>query len=137
VVPASATFTVDIRNTDEATLQQAEQRFADYLQETATAEGCTVETRTLARFEPVVFDDQVVSLIANTAADLGYSVKTMPSGAGHDAQMLARVCPTAMIFTQSQNGLSHNPAEFTSSQDLEAGSNVLLQTMLALASPNG
>jgi N-carbamoyl-L-amino-acid hydrolase len=57
----------------------------------------------------------------------------MPSGAGHDAQMLARVCPTAMIFTQSKDGLSHNPAEYTSPEDLEAGTNVLLQTMLTLA----
>jgi acetylornithine deacetylase/succinyl-diaminopimelate desuccinylase-like protein len=47
--------------------------------------------------------------------------------------MLARVCPTAMIFTQSKDGLSHNPAEYTSPEDLEAGSNILLQTMLTLA----
>lgn len=137
VVPASASFTVDLRNTDEALLQHAERRFHDFLQKTAAAEQCEVETRTLARFEPVEFDRTVVSLVANTAAELGYSVKTLPSGAGHDAQMMARVCPTAMIFTQSKNGLSHNPDEFTSSEDLEAGANVLLHAMLALASPNG
>ena len=57
----------------------------------------------------------------------------MPSGAGHDAQMLARVCPTGMIFVPSVNGLSHNPAEYTSPTDLEAGANVLLQVMLELA----
>ena len=57
----------------------------------------------------------------------------MPSGAGHDAQMLARVCPTAMIFTPSVDGISHNPAEFTASEDLLAGANVLLHAMLALA----
>lgn len=134
VVPASATFTVDLRNTDEATLQVAEQRFADFLATTAEGEGCTVETRTLARFEPVIFDPQVVDLVRTTADSLGYSVKQMPSGAGHDAQMLARVCPTAMIFTNSVNGLSHNPAEYTAPADLEAGANVLLHTMLALSS---
>ena len=58
----------------------------------------------------------------------------MPSGAGHDAQMFARVCPMAMIFTPSQNGLSHNPAEYTSPSDLEAGANVLLQVMMSLSS---
>lgn len=134
VVAAKATFTVDLRNTDEATLQESERRFAEFLDATATAEGCTFETRSLARFEPVIFDPEVVDLVEKTATDLGHSVRRMPSGAGHDAQMLARVCPTAMIFTPSVNGLSHNPAEFTSEADLEAGSNVLLHTMLALAS---
>ena len=137
VVPASAQFTVDLRNTDEAVLQHAERRLKDFLNKAASAEGCSFETTSLARFEPVEFDRDVVSLVAQTAADLGYSVKTLPSGAGHDAQMLARVCPTAMVFTPSQDGLSHNPAEYTAPEHLEAGANVLLHTMLALASPDG
>ena len=58
----------------------------------------------------------------------------MPSGAGHDAQMLARVCPTAMIFTPSVGGISHNVAEFTAPEDIDAGANVLLHTMIDLAS---
>jgi N-carbamoyl-L-amino-acid hydrolase len=57
----------------------------------------------------------------------------MPSGAGHDAQMLARVCPTSMIFTPSVGGISHNPAEHTDPADLEAGANVLLQVLVHLA----
>jgi N-carbamoyl-L-amino-acid hydrolase len=133
VVPESAMFTVDLRNTDEALLQYAERRFLDFLQKTAAAESCTYEITTLARFEPVEFDRKLVSLVAKTASGLGYSLKTLPSGAGHDAQMLARVCPSAMIFTPSHNGLSHNPAEYTAPEDLEAGANVLLQTMLQLA----
>ena len=133
VVAAKATFTVDLRNTDEQVLQESERRFADFLEATATTEGCTFETRSLARFEPVVFDPAVVDIVERAATDLGHSVRRMPSGAGHDAQMLARVCPTAMIFTPSVNGLSHNPAEYTSPEDLEAGSNVLLHTMIALA----
>ena len=56
----------------------------------------------------------------------------MPSGAGHDAQMFARICPTAMIFTKSANGISHNVNEFTEPDDLEAGANVLLDVMLEL-----
>jgi len=133
VVAAKATFTVDLRNTDEQVLQESERRFADFLEATATTEGCAFETRSLARFEPVVFDPAVVDIVERAATDLGHSVRRMPSGAGHDAQMLARVCPTAMIFTPSVNGLSHNPAEYTSPEDLEAGSNVLLHTMIALA----
>ena len=60
----------------------------------------------------------------------------MPSGAGHDAQMLARVCPTAMIFVPSANGLSHNIAEYTAPADLERGANVLLHVILARAGQN-
>jgi len=133
VVPASATFTVDLRNTDEGILQKAEAMFADFLASAAAEENCTVETETLARFEPVVFDASVVDIVERSAKRLGHSVRRMPSGAGHDAQMLARVCPTAMIFTQSRDGLSHNPREFTEVADLVAGTNVLCQTMLQLA----
>lgn len=134
VVPASAVFTVDLRNTDDEVLKEAERRFAEFLAATADAEGCTVETRELARFAPVIFDPDLVDMVTAAAAALGHSVKQMPSGAGHDAQMLARVCPTAMVFTPSVNGLSHNPAEYTAPEDLEAGANVMLQVMLALAS---
>ncbi len=132
VVPATATFTVDLRNTDDAVLREAEQRFAEFLAKTAEAEGCTFTTTSLARFEPVIFDPKVVDLVAETADGLGHSVMRMPSGAGHDAQMLARVCPSAMVFTNSVDGISHNPAEYTSPADLEAGANVMLHTMLAL-----
>ena len=97
-------------------------------------EGVTITSRVLARFEPVTFDSRMVDLVASTAAKHGHSVLRMPSGAGHDAQMLARVCPTAMIFAQSHLGISHNPAEYTSDGDLEAGANVLLSMMVQLAS---
>jgi N-carbamoyl-L-amino-acid hydrolase len=59
----------------------------------------------------------------------------MPSGAGHDAQMLGRICPAAMIFTPSVGGLSHNIAEHTDPADVTAGADVLLQTLLTLAVP--
>jgi N-carbamoyl-L-amino-acid hydrolase len=98
----------------------------------ADRENLVITTRTLARFEPVEFDQRVIEIIAEHATSKGNTVDHLPSGAGHDAQMLARVCPTAMIFTQSQNGLSHNPAEYTSPDDLVAGANVLLATMLTL-----
>ncbi len=99
----------------------------------AAAEGVTLEHRSLARFEPVAFDPAVVGLVEATARALGHSVRRLPSGAGHDAQMLARVCPAGMIFVPSVGGISHNVSEFTALPDLEAGANVLLQTMLALA----
>ena len=71
-----------------------------------------------------------IDLVEPTARRLGHSTRRMPSGAGHDAQMLARVCPTAMIFTPSVNGLCHNLAEFTAPGDLERGANTLLHVLL-------
>lgn len=133
VVAANATITVDLRNTDEEVLQEAEARLAALCDELAESEKLTIVTRSLARFEPVTFDTNLVDQVAQTAKDLGYSVKRMPSGAGHDAQMLARICPTAMIFTPSWEGLSHNPFEFTAPEDLEAGANVLLNVLADLA----
>lgn len=132
VVPARATLTLDVRNTDESRLKQAELRIADFLTEIATQEGVEITTRVLARFEPVIFDDQVIDTVELIAKQQNNSVQRMPSGAGHDAQMLARVCPSGMIFVPSVKGISHNPAEFTDSVDLEAGANILLHTMLAL-----
>ncbi|MFM8687998.1 MAG: M20/M25/M40 family metallo-hydrolase, partial [Acidimicrobiaceae bacterium] len=132
VVPAKATLTLDVRNTDESRLQQAELRIANFLSDIAASEGVTITTRKLARFEPVIFDDQVIDTVESIAKQQGNSVQRMPSGAGHDAQMLARVCPSGMIFVPSVKGISHNPAEFTESIDLEAGANILLHTMLAL-----
>ena len=134
VVAARATMTLDVRNTDENLLKQAEREIAQFISEIAIREGVTTSVRTLARFEPVQFDQRVIDIVHQHASDQGSTVQYMPSGAGHDAQMLARVCPTAMIFTQSKDGLSHNPAEYTSPEDLEAGTNILLQTMLTLAS---
>ena len=132
VVPAKATLTLDVRNTDESRLQQAELRIANFLTEIAAQEGVTITTRKLARFEPVIFDDQVIDTVESIAKQQGNSVQRMPSGAGHDAQMLARVCPAGMLFVPSVKGISHNAAAFTDSLDLEAGANILLHTMLAL-----
>lgn len=133
VVPARAELTVDLRNTDEAVLAAAEARVAERVAELAASEEVTVTARSLARFEPVGFDPAAVALVEEVATGQGCSTMRLPSGAGHDAQMLARVCPTAMIFTPSHQGLSHNPAEHTDPADLEAGANVLLHTVLRLA----
>jgi N-carbamoyl-L-amino-acid hydrolase len=132
VVPSTATLTLDVRNTDEALLLQAESEIKSFLDQISVDEGVVITSRQLARFEPVEFDENIVKLIEDLAISQGHSVMRLPSGAGHDAQMLARVCPSAMIFVPSIAGISHNPAENTSDEDLEAGSNLLLHTMLQL-----
>jgi beta-ureidopropionase / N-carbamoyl-L-amino-acid hydrolase len=82
--------------------------------------------------EPAPTDERMRRIIANAAASLGLSHKLMPSGAGHDAQDLTHIAPTGMIFVPSVGGVSHSPKEFTSSEDMANGANVLLQTVAAV-----
>jgi len=133
VIAHTAVFTVDLRNTNNAALTQAEQELHAYVEQAALAEGVRVTSRSLARFDPVDFDPMVVDLVEDEASILGYSHHRMPSGAGHDAQMLARVCPSAMIFVPSARGLSHNVHEHTAPADLQRGAQLLLQVVLARA----
>ena len=133
VSPGTAHLTVDLRNTDEAALQESERKLEAFVRDLEGREGVRIERQSLARFQPVQFDANLVAKIEETAETLGLSCRSMTSGAGHDAQMMARLCPSAMIFVPSRNGISHNPAEHTDADDLEAGANVLLHTLLDLA----
>ncbi len=132
VVPGQAVFTLDIRNPDPDRLAEAESRFFAGLEDAAAREGVTTSRRELARFGPAVFDEQIISLVEETATTLGGSCRRLPSGAGHDAQMLSRVCPTGMIFVPSVDGISHNPREFTTDEHVVAGANTLLLAALRL-----
>ncbi len=133
VIADRATLTVDLRNTDDRVLRDAERRLLAYCEELTAHEGVSIDHRTLARFSPVEFDDNVIALVEEVARAHDLSTMRMPSGAGHDAQMLAHVCPAGMVFVPSVRGISHNPAELTDDADLEAGANVLLQVLLRLA----
>jgi len=129
VIARQATFTVDIRDPDERRLQAAEQRLADFLATIAAREGVTIATERLARFEPVRFNADLVNAIEASAQRLGLSHRRMTSGAGHDAQMLARIAPAAMIFVPSRDGISHNPREHTDDTQLIQGAQVLLDVV--------
>ncbi|WLW64789.1 M20 family metallo-hydrolase [Achromobacter aegrifaciens] len=133
VIPNRATFTLDLRNTDGAALQEAIARCMTYAAQVAANEGVELSHRVLADFAPVAFDEAIVGRVEDIARSRGHRVRRLPSGAGHDAQMLARMCPTGMVFVPSVGGLSHNVAEFTQDQDIEAGAGVLLELMLELA----
>ncbi|WP_153148062.1 Zn-dependent hydrolase [Dechloromonas sp. H13] len=136
VIPRKATFTVDLRDPDEQRLQAAEKRFADFLVEIAEREGVTIETERLVRFEPVVFDAALANRIEAAAERRGLSHMRMTSGAGHDAQMMARIAPSAMIFVPSRSGISHNPREHTDDEQLILGAQVLLDVVQeCLATP--
>ena len=133
VIPSQAVISVDLRNTDDDLLKAAERELAAFLETLSKNEGVTIETRALVRTEPVVFDSKVLQAIEGVAKEFGLPIRRMTSGAGHDAQMMARICPTAMIFVPSVKGISHNPREFTERQHLEIGTDALLHTMLRLA----
>ena len=135
VIPARAVFTVDLRDPDEERLRAEEEALARYLDELAEAEGVTISVERLARFAPVTFAPASVKAIEAAAAGLGVRSRRMTSGAGHDAQMMARVCPAAMIFVPSVGGISHNPQEHTPAADLDAGANVLLDVVRKLVVP--
>jgi beta-ureidopropionase / N-carbamoyl-L-amino-acid hydrolase len=133
VVAERAVLTIDLRNTDASLLQQAAQHFTDFLERLAQREHVAIETRSLARFEPVSFPSEMVSLVETTARELALPCRRLFSGAGHDAQMMARLCPASMIFVPSVGGLSHNVQEYTAPEHLEAGASVLLDAVLRLA----
>lgn len=133
VIPGKAVFTVDVRNPDAAQLCAEEQALADYLAELEKADRVKITTERLSRFDPVLFDEGIVRLVEDSAAARSLSCRRMTSGAGQDAQMLARICPTAMIFVPSVRGISHNPLELTRDADVAAGANVLLDVVAQLA----
>lgn len=133
VIPQTAVLTLDMRDPDDQKLTAAEAHVATLLQTIAAQEGVTITSQQLVRFPAVHFDESLVAEIAQATAALGLSHRQMTSGAGHDAQMMARITPAAMIFVPSQAGISHNPAEYTSDADLIAGATVLLAVVQRLS----
>ena len=133
VIPNRVVMTLDLRNTDEELLQRAERETQLFIDQVAAGEGVRVERRTLARFEPVAFAPEMVDRVEAAARAQGRSVRRMPSGAGHDAQMFAPHCPTGMIFVPSAGGLSHNVREYTAPEQLIAGANILLEVVQQVA----
>jgi N-carbamoyl-L-amino-acid hydrolase len=133
VIPGRAVFTIDLRDPDEQRLQAHEAALAAYLEELAVVENVSISAEQLARFEPVLFDIGIVERIETAAKNRGLGVRRMTSGAGHDAQMMARIAPAAMIFVPSAGGISHNPREHTEDAELVAGTNILLDVASELA----
>ena len=132
VIPSKAVLTVDMRNPNEDKLKEEEKVFANYLKELEKTDKVGIAAERLVRFEPVKFDEAIVKLVEQAAEKRGFTSRRITSGAGQDAQMIARMCPTAMIFVPSINGISHNPKEFTPDKDLIAGANVLLDVAIEM-----
>lgn len=126
VIPSKAVFTVDVRNPNEEKLKEEEMALAAYLKKLEETDHVKIHTERLVRFEPVEFDNGICKITEKMAEKRGLSHCRMTSGAGQDAQMMARICPTAMIFVPSVKGISHNPKEYTRDEDLVGGANVFL-----------
>ena len=131
VIPRKAVLTVDLRSPDEGALQAAEQALRDFLAELEVQEQVRIHSEPLARFTPVQFDAALVAEVERAAGRRGLSCRRMTSGAGHDAQMIARIAPAAMIFVPSHGGISHNPREHTDDAQLIQGAEILLDVVMS------
>ena len=126
-----ARFSIDFRHPDAAVLAARGDAVAGVVQ--AALRTTTAEVVQTSHAPPTAFDPAVVALIERAAAALGFRQRRMPSGAGHDAQFVAPLCPSGMIFVPCRGGISHNPAEYASPAQLAAGTRVLAATLAELA----
>jgi N-carbamoyl-L-amino-acid hydrolase len=96
--------------------------------------GTEIQIKIVEHDPPAIADPEIQAKIEEAAASLGLKTMRLPSGAGHDAQWLARLAPMGMIFVPGVGGICHSPKEVTTWQDCAKGANVLLQTILCLDS---
>jgi N-carbamoyl-L-amino-acid hydrolase len=133
VIAGKAYISTDLRCPNKKNLESAEITLQNFANECSYGEGCDLDIRSLTRVDPVDFDKKVIATVADSTRRLGYTATTMVSGAGHDAQLMAGVCPSAMIFIPSKHGISHSVKEYSSPDDCVSGTNVLLHTVISLA----
>jgi len=132
VIPGKVVLTLELRDLEAAKIQMLYQKIRDEADQIAQASKVTFDFQPINTNIPAPTDPRIRTLIDQSARELGLTTKLMPSGAGHDAQDMARLAPVGMIFIPSISGISHSPKEFSRPQDIENGANVLLQTLLKL-----
>jgi beta-ureidopropionase / N-carbamoyl-L-amino-acid hydrolase len=131
VIPGQVVLSIDLRDLDPATLSRFAARFEQLGREIGAATGTTFSFAEAVSSAPALADPRVMDRIDASAASLGLSRRRMPSGAGHDAQEVARIAPMGMIFVPSVGGISHSPREFTKAEDVVNGADVLLNAVVA------
>ncbi len=130
-VPGQAVFTIDMRHPDDSVLEAHEAKLAAIV--AARAAPCSAGIKRVTAVPPTLFDPSVIDLVRAKANALKLTNMDMPSGAGHDAMHIAKLCPSGMIFVPCERGVSHNEAENATPQDLAAGARVLAEVLAELA----
>ena len=134
IVPGRVTATVDLRNPDDAMMRAAEKDLIAFYDQVAREEKVEIKWRQTARTDYVPFAPAIQERIAAAATARGFKNERLISGAGHDAQELAHLCQTAMVFVPGEfDGISHNPRELSTPEQCANGVNVMLDVVLALA----
>jgi N-carbamoyl-L-amino-acid hydrolase len=130
-VPGKASFTIDMRNPSDTVLNAHEKKLFDIA--AARATPCTARIERVTAVPPTEFDPHVIHLVRAKAEALALPNMDMPSGAGHDAMHIAKLCPAGMIFVPCERGISHNESENATPADLAAGARVLVEVLVELA----
>ncbi|MCJ7623118.1 MAG: Zn-dependent hydrolase [Anaerolineaceae bacterium] len=133
IIPETAVLSLEFRSPDSVQMEELDNALKDLTRKQAQRFGLGIEIEFLSDSPAAPMNKDVQRMIAEMAISLGLTHISLPSGAGHDAQNLAPVCPTGMIFVPSIDGISHSPMEFTRQEDCINGANVLLQAALRLA----
>ncbi|MWV46473.1 allantoate deiminase [Paenibacillus sp. HJL G12] len=133
VIPGQVNFTIDVRHPDGSVLDGACQQLVDTVRSIATQQGREVGIERWMNVAPIAMDSALTDAIEDICQQQELSYRRMPSGAGHDAQIFASYCRTAMVFVPSRGGISHSPLEYTEPQQLEDGVRVLTDLLYKLA----
>lgn len=136
VIPGRVILSLELRDLDAAKIQMLYQKIRTEADQIAQASKTRFDFKEINVNIPAPTDARIRSLIDQTARELGLSTKQMPSGAGHDAQDMARLAPVGMIFIPSIGGISHSPKEFSRPQDIASGANVLLGAVMRVDRAN-
>ena len=134
VIPGKVVLGLELRDLDAAKVQMLYQKIREEASQISKSSGTTFDFTETNNIVPAPTDERIRKLIDETARSLALSTRWLPSGAGHDAQEIARLCPVGMIFVPSVGGISHSPKEYSRSEDIANGANVLLHTLLKLDS---
>jgi allantoate deiminase len=118
IIPGRVLFTVDLRALTDARRVEATERFSAEAARIAKARGLTVSIEPFHEIATAHCAPVLQDALAASVTELGHTAVRLPSGAGHDAQVMARLCPAAMLFVRCRGGISHNPAEFASVADM-------------------
>lgn len=132
VIPGRVELRIDLRSADADAKRECVATLQNSIRAIVARRDISLETTVLTDETPVTFSTEVVHAVERVCAAHSFDAKKMPSGAGHDAAHIARVAPTGMIFIPSRDGVSHDPHEFSSAQEIARGAQVLLGTLLEL-----